>query len=173
MMSHLNRKHKGIDLDHAQSVESVPVAESSSTNEEQQHEVNAEGAMVDLSPRINHQVYEDTINTLERSAALFLLSLKERYEITQTALDFAVSQVQQMVLFAVEDVKELFQTTLLPSLQAGGSQVELADIDECFQAPNPFSNLQSEHMQTKYYRENLVRVGSMRFEVLEPPRTSA
>ena len=78
-----------------------------------------------------------------------------------------------MVFFAVEDVKELFQTTLLPSLQAGGSQVELAAIDECFQAPNPFSKLQSEHLQTNDYRENLVRVGSMRFEVLEPPRTRA
>ena len=78
MMSHLHRKHKGIELDHAQSVEAVPVAEASSTKEEQQQEVTAEGALVDLSPRIKHHVYEDTSNTLERSAALLLLSLKER-----------------------------------------------------------------------------------------------
>lgn len=59
-----------------------------------------------------------------------------------------------MVSFAVEDMKEVFQTRLLPKLQVGDSQMDLADIDECFQAPNPFSNLQSEYMQTKYYREN-------------------
>lgn len=45
-------------------------------------------------------------NRLERSAAFFLISLKERYEITQSALDFAVFQVQQMVAYAVKDIKE-------------------------------------------------------------------
>lgn len=42
MMSHLNRKHRGVDLDQVQSLE------SSCTNEEQQHEVNHEGIMADI-----------------------------------------------------------------------------------------------------------------------------
>ena len=39
---------------------------------------------------------------LERSAALFLISLKKCFEITQGALNFTVSQVHQMIEFAVE-----------------------------------------------------------------------
>lgn len=88
---------------------------------------------------------------LHRSAALFLLSIKECYQIPQTALEFAVSQVQQMLTYTVEDMKQFVKECLLPHLQASGVQIELL---ETLCVPDPFSSLQSEYMQTKYYKEN-------------------
>ena len=61
-----------------------------------------------------------SVDRLEKSAALFPLSLKEQYEITQSALDFAVLQVRQMVAYAVEDVKESVEASLFSHLQACG-----------------------------------------------------
>ena len=82
--SHLGRKHRGVDLEAACTVssggrqnESDTVPESMDFTESQ-HEENSP----DQSLR--------SVGRLEKSAALFLLSLKERYEITQSALDFAV-----------------------------------------------------------------------------------
>ena len=69
-------------------------------------------------------------NKLERSAALFLISLKERFGITQSALDFAASQVQQMIEFAVEDVRESVKKALLPCLEATAGAEPVQDIDE-------------------------------------------
>lgn len=45
----------------------------------------------------------------QKSAALFLLTLKEKYKLTQTALDFAVCQVKHMVSFALEDMKDILR----------------------------------------------------------------
>ena len=86
------------------------------------------------------------MNRLERAAALFLLCFKERYQITQTALDFAMKQVQQMVGFAIEDVQQAVELQL-PSINS-------SEVRECFKVPDPFLNLRSEYMQTKYYKEN-------------------
>lgn len=84
---------------------------------------------------ICHFSYHDK---LQRSAALFLLTLKEKYKLTQTALNFAVGQVQCMVNFALEDLKESMQ---------------LSD-DESVLNFDPFEDLKSEHMQTKFFKEN-------------------
>ena len=148
MASHLRRKHRGVDLDDAHSTPMM------SSEEEQSCDVVP--TTVDL-PELQHE--EDSpelapvpakVNRLERSAALFLITLKERYEITQSALNFAVSQVQQMVSYAVEDIKESVEECLLPHLQDPSFEVHMSEL---FGAPDPFSSLQNEYMQTKYYRE--------------------
>ena len=151
MMSHLSRKHKGVDLDNAQLV-----TDFSLTTREEQSEVLDERMDVSREESIAQADFteeSDSQSKLERSAALFLISLKERFEITQSALDFAVSQVQLMIEFAVEDVRESVKDTLLPHLQACDAET-FTDIDECFHVPNPFANLQSEYMQSKYYRQH-------------------
>ena len=97
MASHLRRKHRGVDLDDAHS---TPIT---STEGEQICDVVPE--TVDLA-ELQHKEAElspTKVNQLERSAALLLITLKERHEITRTALNFAVFQVQQMVCYAVED----------------------------------------------------------------------
>ena len=57
------------------------------------------------NPDESHEDFHYEGSKLERLAALFLLSLKEQFEITHSALNFAVFQVQQMIEFAVEDVR--------------------------------------------------------------------
>lgn len=151
MVSHICRKHRGVDMDEAHS------AHISFTGEEQNssNEAVVENMDFMITESLNEEYLPELkANRLERSAALFLISLKEWYELTQTAVDFAVSQVQQMVKYAVEDIKESVEKHLLSHLEASGLQVDLPDIGEYFNSPDPFSNLQSEHMQTKYYREN-------------------
>lgn len=146
MLSHLGRKHRGIDL------EAAHIA-SSEEEEREKDTVSESGHIFDSD--LHHEEYSpDAViraGGLQRSAALFLLSLKERYQITQSALDFAVSQVRQMVGFAAEDMKESVEQHLLPHLQSSGIEVDLPEI---LHVPDPFDGLQSEYMQSKYYKEN-------------------
>ena len=149
MMSHLSRKHKGVDLDNTQ-----VVSEFSPTSREENNATLDEGMDVGQPESTAADNDPEAENKLERSAALFLISLKERFEITQSALDFAVFQVQQMIEFAVEDVRESIKNTFLPGLQGCAGAESLPDIEECFHTPNPFTNLQSEYLQSKYYRQH-------------------
>ena len=48
----------------------------------------------------------------QKSAALLLLTLKERHKVTQTAINFAVGQIQQMLKRVLEDVKLSVQNKL-------------------------------------------------------------
>ncbi len=84
----------------------------------------------------------------KRSAALFLLSVKEKHQNSQKAVDFAVGQVQQMVSYAVQDKTDSALTMLQEHSLATG--YELPDIANCFEVPDPFASLQTEYMQTKY-----------------------
>lgn len=88
------------------------------------------------------------VDNLRRSAALFLLTLKEKYKLTQTALNFAVGQVQYMVNFALEDCLQLASTQELP----GGLSFNI----------DPFEDLKTEYMQTKFFKENFGLVVRMR-----------
>ena len=148
MTSHLSRKHKGVDLENAQVESDIsPAIRAEDCNEEME---------IDLpqcaTPNVHDESYKE--DNLERSAALFLLSMKERFEITQSALDFAVSQVQQMIDFAFENTRESVKNAVFPHLQASASSQPLLDIDECIITPNPFTNLKSEYLQSKYYQEH-------------------
>ena len=87
-------------------------------------------------------------NKLYRSAALFLLSAKERFQLTQSALDFITQQVQQMISFAVDDLEEKVKQHLVDQ------GLEL-DTSKCFEAVcNPFIYLETEYMQNKFYQEH-------------------
>lgn len=106
MMSHLSRQHGDVDIE-------SPTVHSLLTSFPQD-----EDNMIDLdlgngSPgptgEARDQVNEDCCphltaqQSLKRSAALFLLTLKERYQLTQSALDFTVSQVKEMMFYDHED----------------------------------------------------------------------
>lgn len=87
-----------------------------------------------------------------RHAGLLLLTLKEKHRLTQTSVDFAVHQIQSMIKYTLEDAKESIEQKLqLHFTQLG---VQLPDISDCFANIDPFSGLESEYMQTKFYKEN-------------------
>lgn len=65
----------------------------------------------------------ETTNTdLQRTAALFLLTLKEKFKLTQTAVDFAMSSVKTMMDLVASN------------------------------AVHPFAGLETEYLQNNYYR---------------------
>lgn len=85
---------------------------------------------------------EDHSLTAQRSAALLLLNLKERHRLTQSAINFSVGQVKQMVAHILEDVKISVK-----------NKVGDVDIEDCFNA-DPFWGLETEALQSKFYREH-------------------
>lgn len=84
----------------------------------------------------------------QRSTALMLLTLKERHRLTQSAITFSVGQIKQVMLHIFEDIKLSIRHRL------GDHEV---NIDDCFDI-DPFDGLETEYLQTKFYRKyfNLV-----------------
>ena len=70
-----------------------------------------------------------THDDLQQTAALFLLTLKEKHKLTQCAVDFSMDSARRMVSMAQEK---------LPS-----------DLHV-----DPLSGLETEYLQAKYYRDN-------------------
>lgn len=99
--SHLSRKHRvGDDNGNV----FIPDTAASEDIHEQIPPQNY--PVPDFLPRDTSAPVCDNHYLAQKSAALFLLTLKERYKLTQTAINFAVSQVQNMVAFALEDLKD-------------------------------------------------------------------
>ena len=65
--------------------------------------------------------------------------MKEHYKLTQSAVNFTVDQVRQMVTLAVEEA----QTTLLSSSTDNGTNLPTKEHTD------PFSGLDTEYMQRK------------------------
>ena len=90
--------------------------------------------------------------SLKEAAARFLLTLKEKYRLTQAAVDFSVGSVKQMLSMMSEEFKKS------ASLETSTSERDLID---------PFDGLETEYFQLKYYREKFHLVVSS-FYVLNP-----
>ena len=93
--------------------------------------------------------HQSNVKHLHRSAGLFLLSIKERYQLTQAAVDFALGQVREMISVAVDDVHKVLESSLR---EHSITMPHVSDQLEILR--DPFSSLSSEYMQTKYYREH-------------------
>ncbi len=92
---------------------------------------------------------ESGLSPVSKSAAQFLLTLKERYCITQTAVNFAVGSVNQMVAHVCKELHD----SVVETLQENEIAIPPA-LDDCFTPVEPFGGLATEYQQTKYYREN-------------------
>ena len=147
MMSHLSRKHRGelegnyLHQSH-QGLEEVEDDESD----------GGESSYMPFRDEMDHQPIspppQPDHQRVCKAAALFLLTLKEKYKLTQTAINFSVSQVQQMVTYALEDMREHVQQNALDKFGA-----ELPDVDK-FTTSDPFEDLKTEHMQTKFLKDH-------------------
>lgn len=163
LMSHLSRQHRDVDIE-TPSVHSLVTSfphdeddtrmdlsgfENSSSNRSPGPDRSGltEDQMDHLAPNLKAQ------ESLQRSAALFLLTLKERYQLTQSALDFTVTQVKEMLFYDHQD-KVAAINTALHNRQSGECPPTQAELSDCLEYKNPFATLQTEHLQTKYYREH-------------------
>ena len=137
--SHLARKHRGADLDEAQ----TPIQ----TQESQPDGAEFSGFQLtdDDASSMCQEAVVPSESSLQRSATLFLLSLKEEHQNTQKAVDFAVGQVQT---YAVEDTMASVLSVLQEHAVTGS---DLPDVSSCYAACDPFATLHTEYLQTKYY----------------------
>lgn len=81
------------------------------------------------------------------TAAKFLLMLKERHNMTQTAISFAIDSVKRLVTCTCNE--------LIATAAASGVGIDAENVDS-------FCGLETEYFQTKYYKEHLGLVVSNR-----------
>lgn len=94
------------------------------------------------------------IPSSQRSAAIFLLTLKEKYNISQKAIDFAVGSMTTIMDNMCDSIKESVQKSLEPHLQE-------TDISGLINHVDPFSCLQTEYQQAKFYHKEFGLVVSL------------
>ena len=153
--SHFNRKHRGSNFE---SVELHRNIQSSARNESEENNGgdydnfdmngNLFNGDSDLDNVSDIDIHDDGgySSSIEHSAGLFLITLKERYRLTQVAVDFAIEQVQMMIQRALSDAKNEVES-LIPANSIPG-------LSTCFEVVDPFSMLQTEFLQTKFYKEH-------------------
>ena len=124
---------------------SEEVAFASNINTEQ--DCDSSVVLPDHDPCVDELcVYHE--QSIEQATALFLLTLKEKYKLTQASLNFAISSLTNIVNMTINNIKELVHGQLA---EMGQSDLLLSS---CFQQADLFSNLQTEYQETKYYKEN-------------------
>lgn len=135
--SHLRRKHPTGNFDDLE-------VECPAAAFEQDTGVYVDEPNFDSEPQVDpdKRLESDKLLSSQRSAALLLINLKERHRLTQSAVNFTVGQVGQMLAHVLDDVKASLKDKL--------GEV---DIDECFDV-DPFCGLETEALQSKFYREH-------------------
>ena len=164
-MSHLSRQHRDVDIE-SPAVHSLVTSFPHDEDGTRMDLSGFENSSPNRSPGLDRSgLTEDQMDedyplapnltaqqSLQRSAALFLLTLKERYQLTQSALDFTVSQVKEMLFYDHQDKVAAINTALRN--QSGERTPTQAELSDCLEYKNPFATFQTEHLQTKYYREH-------------------
>lgn len=98
------------------------------------------------------RVTSNSSSSRKKAAGIFLLTLKEQHRLTQTSVNFALSQVKLMMSNIVQDVQCKVENELQQHLASTGFSVP--DLNNCFKSTNPFEGFETEHMQTKFYRQH-------------------
>jgi hypothetical protein len=88
---------------------------------------------------------------LSLASAKFLLTLKEKFRLTQVALDYTIDSVMDIVKLTSHEIEQSV-TRKLQSLNSSEISQTLSD---CFVTVNPFDNLKTEYQQTQFYKEHL------------------
>ena len=147
--SHVARKHCDVDLEVGRNT-SLSLESSVADNIEDSTQESIESQVDSM------EVCADSIvssNQMQKTAALYLLTLKERYKITQTAVDFVVSQTKHMVDNVVTDLrsaaeKEIKKLSCLNDEDASGILSVFTDVRD------PFLGLETHYLQCKFYEES-------------------
>ena len=93
--------------------------------------------------------------TQRRSSAMFVLKLKEKHKLAQTTVDDILADTEELLGRAIERLKQRVSTLLN---EAGVDPKEVPNFLETFgdsEITQTFSGLNTEHLQTKFYRENM------------------
>jgi len=99
---------------------------------------------------IDLEHYSTSKEDIERAVAQFLLIFKEKYRLTQAALNFAITSLIDIVNFTSRNIEQSVRAQLV-----GVDPHVDSLLSKCFTTPDPFVNLRTEYQQNKYYRDNL------------------
>lgn len=160
--SHLSRKHRGVDFESEARVMALSHSFLAQQEEPTHSDVDAPMVQEEGFSNLNETIDDPQVivsgdsSRLFRFAALFLLNAKERYQLTQSSLDFITQQIQQMIYFVVDDIAEIVTEHLS---NEGVSEIS-SFTEQLDSYRNPFIHLQTEYMQNKFYQENFKLVVS-------------
>ena len=151
--THANRKHP--NWQQAISVESVQISEEPVTpsgqteeNDPNHHDDSiylGEGMDVDEMVLTACDHADENVDP-KRTAALFLLTFKEKFNLSQKAMDYAVGSMTTLV--------NQVSTSLRQSVQHVLKDRNLSeDINQSFRVDDPFEHLHTEHRQFMYYKK--------------------
>ena len=86
---------------------------------------------------------------------MFVLKLKEKHKLAQTTVDDILADTEELLGRAIERLKQRVSTLLN---EAGVDPKEVPNFMEAFgdsEITQTFNGLKTEHLQTKFYRENM------------------
>ena len=116
-------------------------------NEIDHHEGDYVPAFAELSKHDIPQSSLDRSRSPQYTAAMFLLAFKEKYKLSQKAINFSVDSINSIVRSTCESIKSSVKESLSKGLTGN-------DIMDCFDHVDPFDSLDTEYKQSKFYREN-------------------
>lgn len=117
---------------------------------DQSNESGTELTRSDSMDALNLEHDDTSKEDVEWAVAQFLLIFKEKYRLTQTALNFAVASLINIVNLTSRSIEQSVQEHLVEVDPHIDSM-----LSTCFTIPDPFVNLRTEYQQNKYYRDNL------------------
>ena len=94
-----------------------------------------------------------TANELQKSSALYLLTLKEKYKLTQTAIDFVVGHTKLAIDNIIDDLHQNVTKEI-----SGDDKSRISSVFH--NTKNPFNGLETRYLQSKYFEENFAVVVS-------------
>ena len=104
---------------------------------------------VDNVDQLSYKDLEQSKADIEQAVTQFLLIFKEKYKLTQAAINFAVKSVTDIVKLTSENIEQHVLAQL----------VKIDPCNDYLSRPFPFTdhfmNLRTEYQQNKYYRDNL------------------
>ena len=151
--THASRKHTNWKEN---LTESTLALEPSTSISEVQPTPEVDATEVVSPPTSNLQDFESEAlhrtpcRSAKETAALFLITFKEQYKLPQKAIDFAVGSINSIVGSVCSDFQQSMQ-----------GAVTIPDTSSSPEYEDPFSSLQTEYMQSKFYRETFGLVVKM------------
>ena len=127
--------------------------------------------MLSLEPDLNSGPSYDLHHSLlseKQSNAMYILKLKEKYKLAQTTVDSILGDTEEIAGRLVSRLQQRLLTTLS---EAGVNALEIPGFLETFDDPEvlrPFSGLNTEYLQDKYFLENMGLVVSVFYRVAMP-----
>lgn len=149
--SHIRRRHQGFDPESACSNAHTLPPESMDTDPDPSVGGDTEDG-VSVCNELSSETEQPEHLILQKACASLLLTLKEKHKLSQSALDFSIGQVREVMSCVTANIKKRVDAAALEFSESNG--IPTPDFSNCFQVIDPFDGLHSEHMQQKFYKEH-------------------